>query len=131
VIAVADNSEWRRYRRRGVVTAVQRDRPWTWKTAAGDVMHSEGGDWAVTDDSGHERAVAAAVFDSSHQKIGPRQYRRTGVVLARKVATQEVVSTLEGDAIANQGDWILRGEQGERWPVSDEQFEKTYEGPID
>jgi hypothetical protein len=128
---VVDSSGWRRYRRRGVVTAIKRDHPWTWKTAAGEVMQGEGGDWAVTDDSGNERAVAAAVFDSTHQKIGPRRYRRTGTVLARKVTTQQLVSTLEGDAIANQGDWILQGEHGERWPVSDEKFQKTYEGPID
>jgi hypothetical protein len=36
-----------------------------------------------------------------------------------------------GDAVANEGDWILKGESGEKWVVPPDQFRLTYEGPLD
>jgi len=38
-----------------------------------------------------------------------------------------VVKTLEGDMIARPGDWIVTGVEGERYPVKNEIFKKTYE----
>lgn len=124
----------RRYRRRGEVTAKLRDTDWTWRTRAGEVMHGKAGDWAVVDDNGVERSVAAAVFESTHQQVSPdkpHRYRRMGTVRARRATRREVVTTLEGDAAAECGDWIVEGQGGERWPVSDEHFQKSYEGPVD
>lgn len=37
------------------------------------------------------------------------------------------VGTLEGDMIATAGDWIIRGVQGEFYPVKATIFEQTYE----
>jgi hypothetical protein len=94
-------------------------------------MHAQPGDWAVVDDRGDERSVAAEVFESTHQMIGPGRYRRSGTVLARRATRREVIQTLEGDVVANKGHWIIQGPQGEKWPVPDEQFRDSYEGPLD
>jgi hypothetical protein len=37
-----------------------------------------------------------------------------------------VVVTLEGSMRVNVGDWIVRGVEGEHYPVKDEIFRKTY-----
>lgn len=58
---------------------------------------------------------------------------------AQRVTTEEgavvrtgkiMVRTLEGPLLASPGDWIVRGIQGEEYPVKPEVFEKTYE-PVD
>ena len=41
--------------------------------------------------------------------------------------TVGIVKTLEGDMIARPGDWIVTGIEGERYPVKNEIFKKTYE----
>jgi hypothetical protein len=33
---------------------------------------------------------------------------------------------MEGKAIARPGDWVVEGFRGERWPVADDQFRRTY-----
>ena len=38
-----------------------------------------------------------------------------------------VIPTLEGDHIANQGDWIIKGVKGEFYPCKPDIFEMTYE----
>ena len=37
------------------------------------------------------------------------------------------ISTLEGNMIANAGDWIIKGINGEFYPCKPDIFEKTYE----
>lgn len=37
------------------------------------------------------------------------------------------IHTLEGVMLANFGDWIIKGVQGEFYPVRDEIFRQTYE----
>ena len=122
---------WCQYRRRGEVTARQHPRDWTWTAPNGEVMRARAGDWAVIDDNGDERSVAAGIFEATHRQIGAGRYRRSGTVLARQATQQEVIETLEGNAVANTGDWILQGQQGEQWPVPDKQFRDSYEGPVD
>lgn len=38
-----------------------------------------------------------------------------------------VIGTLEGDHLASQGDWIIRGVKGELYPCKSDIFEATYE----
>lgn len=47
-------------------------------------------------------------------------------VNARQVSKKTIVKTIEGTLIAQPGDWILTGVDGEEWPVKKEIFEKTY-----
>jgi hypothetical protein len=123
------DSVWQPYRRRGEVTAEKRHRSWTWTTSAGEVMHADAGDWAVTGDDGRQWSVAAAVFESTYENVGPARYRRAGMVLARRATQPEVIPTWEGDAVAQPGDWIVQGPRDEQWPVPDGQFRDGYEGP--
>lgn len=37
------------------------------------------------------------------------------------------IPTLEGEMTARQGDWIIRGVNGEFYPVKDDIFQQTYE----
>ena len=37
------------------------------------------------------------------------------------------ISTLEGEMVANPGDWIVRGIKSEHYPVKPDIFEATYE----
>lgn len=38
-----------------------------------------------------------------------------------------IIKTLEGDHYAKEGDWIIRGVNGEFYPCKPDIFEKTYE----
>ena len=38
-----------------------------------------------------------------------------------------VIETLEGDMIVNNGDWIITGVKGEKYPCKPDIFEATYE----
>lgn len=40
------------------------------------------------------------------------------------------IKTLEGDMIAEVGDWIIKGINGEFYPIKPDIFEKTYEKVI-
>lgn len=45
---------------------------------------------------------------------------------AWQVGEALVLRTMEGRAVAQPGDWVVEGSRGERWPVSDSQFRRTY-----
>ena len=42
-----------------------------------------------------------------------------------------IVFTLEGDMLASNGDWIIRGVKGEFYPCKPDIFEQTYEAVND
>ena len=118
---------WVRFRRRGEVTAVRRDEPWTWTTSDGTAMRGQAGDWEVTDDGGAARSVDAAIFDQTHEPIDGDRWRRVGEVRGRQARPGEVVHSLEGDQTARLGQWVLSGVAGEEWLVSTEHLEATYD----
>jgi len=37
------------------------------------------------------------------------------------------IQTLEGEMMANEGDWIIKGVKGEFYPCKDDVFQATYE----
>jgi hypothetical protein len=121
---------WERYCRTGIVTAEQRNEAWTWTSGSGNTMHAHAGDWAVADPAGNSWSVRADIFRETYQHIGENRWRRKGFVLARPARGGEIIDTLEGPATAADGDWIVRGENGEQWPVPAEQFRQRYQGPV-
>lgn len=121
---------WQRYRRIGSVIAERQHAAWTWTSGSGDELHGEPGDWAVRDDAGNTWSVRDDIFRATHEQVGEGRWRRTGFVKARPARSGETVATLEGPATAADGDWIVRGDAGEQWPVSDEQFRQRYSGPL-
>src|SRR6201996_5792751 len=99
-------------------------RPWTRRT--GDQLHGDPGDWRVVDDSGDVRTVRDQQFRASHAPIDGERWRRVGAYRAWQVSEPLVLRTMEGRAVARTGDWVVEGHGGERWPVTDEQFRRTY-----
>jgi hypothetical protein len=118
---------WRAYEREGsLVTAQRVSRAWHWRLRDGTRLRASPGDWRVTDEHGESRSVAPDEFARSYEPVGDERYRRTGRVLARRAMPGEVVRTLEGDVIAREGDWVVRGEGGEEWPVPAARFAAGY-----
>lgn len=50
-----------------------------------------------------------------------------GIRNSRDMAVSCIVPTLEGDHIATEGDYIIKGVKGEFYPCKPDIFEKTYE----
>ncbi|MFX3616274.1 MAG: hypothetical protein ACE3JK_01920 [Sporolactobacillus sp.] len=48
------------------------------------------------------------------------------VVDAYQTKVEKIIHTLEGDMKASPGDWIVKGINGEQYPVKPDIFEKTY-----
>ena len=114
------------FERIGTVQARRLGARRTWTRRSGDELSGDVGDWRVRDNSGDERTVRDMEFRASHQPLGGEEWRRTGTFIAWQVSETQVLRTMEGRAIAQPGDWVVEGYGGERWPVTDEQFRRTY-----
>lgn len=115
-----------RYERVGTVHAKKLRTRRTWTRRSGDELAGNPGDWRVFDEWGDERTVGDAEFLVSHERIGGGRWRRTGTYHAWRVSAAHVLRTMEGRAVTQTGDWVVEGHRGERWPVTDEQFRRTY-----
>jgi hypothetical protein len=115
------------FRRIGTVRArrLRSRRPWTRRT--GDELWGDTGDWRVFDDAGDERMVRDLEFRASHERLRGEFWRRTGTFRAWQIREELVLQTMEGRATALPGDWVVEGRGGERWPVSDAQFRRSYQ----
>jgi hypothetical protein len=121
-------NEWQTFRRTGTVLAEQRSEPWDWVTRSGETVKAAAGDWIVRENDGTEAwSVRDGIFRSRYVHIEGHRWRRHGVVTARPARDGEVVDTLEGQVTAADGDWVVRGEQGEQWPVPADEFARRYE----
>ena len=121
---------WQHFRRIGEVTAVQRDRGWTWTSESGSTMHADAGDWEVTDGHRPSWSVRDDIFRSTHEHIDGNRWRQTGFVRARSARDGEVVHTLEGRTLAPPQGWVVTGSQGEQWVVPADVFARHY-APVD
>jgi len=125
---VSDDVAWQQFRRIGTVRAEQRFQPWAWTTRSGETVNAQAGDWVVRESGdGDAWSVRDDLFRASYQHIDEDEWRRRGVVTARPARPGEVIETLEGPVTASAGDWVVRGEQGEEWPVPAEEFAHRYE----
>jgi hypothetical protein len=115
-----------RYERVGLVQARKLQSRRIWTRRSGDELTGNAGDWRVLDDWGDERTVRETEFLVSHEHVDGERWRRTGTYLAWQVRESQVLRTMEGKAVARAGDWVVEGHGGERWPVTDEQFRRTY-----
>jgi hypothetical protein len=119
------------FERVGVVQARQLQARRRWTRRSGDELAGDPGDWRVVDEANDERTVRDLDFRASHEPLGGDQWRRTGTYSAWQVSGKLVIRTMEGPAVAQAGDWIVEGHRGQRWPVTDEQFGRTYKVKID
>jgi hypothetical protein len=115
----------------GIVDASRLTAPLRWTLESGDEMRGNAGDWRVADSTGGIRTVTDPEFRSSHEPLGDGRWRRTGIFKAWQVAEAVIIRTKEGNATARPGDWIVEGSGGERWPVSDDQFQSSYRARAD
>jgi hypothetical protein len=116
---------WQPFTRVGTVTAEQRSTPWTWKSDSGHTMRAGAGDWAVQAD-GKIWSVRDDIFRATYEEAGDGQWRRKGRVQARPAHPGETINTLEGPTTAAEGDWVVRGADGEQWPVPGDEFAQRY-----
>jgi hypothetical protein len=116
-----------KFERVGVVRARKLQTRRRWTRRSGDELFGNAGDWRVLDDFEEERTVQDPEFRASHESLGGDLWRRTGTYSAWRATEKLVVRTKEGPAVAQPGDWVVEGYQGERWPVTDEQFRRTYQ----
>jgi hypothetical protein len=116
---------WQSFTRVGTVTAEQRSTPWKWKSDSGHTMRADAGDWAVQAD-GKIWSVRDDIFRATYAEAGDGQWRRKGRVQARLAYPGETVNTLEGITTAADGDWVVRGSDGEQWPVPGDEFARRY-----
>lgn len=123
----ASGEQWHTFHRAGTVIAEHRTEAWTWTTRSGATMRAGAGDWAVRDPvDDHWWSVRDDIFRSRYERIDGSRWRRIGTVRARRARDGEVVATLEGPVAASAGDWVVQGEQGERWPVPGDEFDRRY-----
>ena len=115
-----------RFERVGVVRAQRLNAPLNWTNHIGEVLSGQSGDWRVIDEADTLRTVSDSDFVSSYAPTGDGTWRRVGTYVAWQVSEATVVRTKEGKATALTGDWIVEAPRGERWPVNDEQFQRTY-----
>ncbi|MBV8291329.1 MAG: hypothetical protein JOY55_05845 [Mycobacterium sp.] len=116
---------WQPFTRVGTVTAEQRSTPWTWTSRSGHTMRADAGDWQVQAD-GQTWSVRDHIFRTSYEHVGGDQWRRRGDVFARRAQPGETIQTLEGPTTASDGDWVVRGADGEQWPVPAREFAERY-----
>ena len=114
------------FQRIGTVQARRLQAPRPWTRLSGDELYGDAGDWRVVDNSGDERTVRDLEFRDSHESLGGGRWRRTGAFRAWQVSENLVLRTMEGRAVARPGDWVVEGPRGQRWPVTDAQFRRTY-----
>jgi hypothetical protein len=88
-------------------------------------MRADAGDWAITED-GKLWSVRPDIFRETYEPAGDGRWRRKGRVQARPAQAGETVDTLEGPTVAADGDWVVRGQGGEQWPVPGDEFARRY-----
>ncbi|BCT74198.1 hypothetical protein SCMU_00400 [Sinomonas cyclohexanicum] len=113
------------FERVGVVRAVQLAEDWTWTTRRGSTLRASAGDWRILDGT-VSWSVKDELFPAAYEHVRGDNYKRVGLVRARQASSEETIRTLEGHATALPGDWVVTGALGEKWPVSDQDFQARY-----
>lgn len=119
---------WRWFKRSGIVHGERLQSAWRWKTSSGNVMQAEPGDWRLWDskDPEHRWSITPCELELTYRQVAPGVFERTGSVEARPAHPGEVVATLEGNATARDGDWVIRSGEA-TWVVSPTLFAERYQ----
>ena len=126
IVPVGGPADARSFERVGMVEAKRLSAPLRWAIRSGEQMRGDVGDWRVIDDLGEVRTVTDPEFQASHEPADDGQWRRVGTFRAWRASEPLVVRTKEGISTADRGDWVVEGQSGERWPVKEGQFQRTY-----
>jgi hypothetical protein len=126
IVPVGGPADASSFERVGMVAAKRLSAPLRWAIRSGEQMWGDVGDWRVIDDRGQVRTVTDPEFQASHEPAGDGQWRRVGTFRAWRASERLVIRTKEGRSTADRGDWVVEGQSGERWPVKEGQFQRTY-----
>ncbi len=72
--------------------------------------------------------IEAIEFDGSHESAHEIFKLSEGRI--SYIGNRLTIRTLEGEMLASEGDWIIKGVAGEVYPCKPDIFESTYE-PVD
>jgi hypothetical protein len=135
---------FRPYRKITVTFARQMNRRFRVQLASGDVLHGQPGDYGcISPDDGSKWIVARKVFEETYAparikpadqtdrharllRSGFRPYRKHQITWAKKLNRPMRIPTLEGDVMAQPGDYLCIGPKGEPWPQPSDRFEAHY-----
>ncbi len=97
-----------------------------WYNQNGSAQAADAGDW-LCNDGRAIWSVKASVFADTYAATGDGLYRKRFPVRAVCLDADCIVETLEGEAKARAGDWLVQNRSGECWPVQGWIFEERYE----
>ena len=81
----------------------------------------------VTIEAVHYPAVPTVYDNAALHRWVNDNGGRTNVIHRAAVGAYIVIVTLEGDMRVNPGDYVIRGVQGEFYPIKEPIFRETYE----
>jgi hypothetical protein len=116
-----------RYRSRGIVTATRLTAGRDWSTTRGSALRAEAGDWELSTPDGDRWTVGADLFARDYARLPDGRYAKQAIVEAVRLTARTSVPTREGASVAETGDWLVRGSDGELWTVPAETFTDRYE----
>jgi hypothetical protein len=122
---------WRSIRPRASDTAVRAElarSSGAIETPRGDLRYEAGKHYIVHYEPGDRAPVRRSVFEDTYQRREDGLYqKRIDIVLRYFTLPYDViVETLEGEEMAQSGDWIVEGVGGELWPMAPQIGEKKY-----
>lgn len=135
---------YRPYRKLTITYAKQMKKSFAVRLINGDKIYGQPGDYACVSQSGDDRwIVNHDVFEKTYApapvragqqeagsdliKHGFRPYSKHQITWAKKIDRPRIIHTIEGDVIAQAGDYLCVGANGEKWPQKPERFEAHYE----
>lgn len=123
---------WRRVRPRPSAEPVQAELArWsgTLDTPRGPLRYEADNHYIVTYGPDDRAPVRRKLFESTYRRRedGSFEKRTDHVTRYFTLSYPVIVETLEGDELAQPGDWIMQGAAGELWPISADDAQAKYE----
>lgn len=136
---------FRPYRKKTITFAKPMDKRFSVRMENGEVLRGQAGDFAcVSPDDGGKWIVARNIFKETYAPVklkpaqqtgiharllnsGFRPYGKHQITWAKKITKAMRVPTLEGDVMAQPGDYLCIGPKGEPWPQKAARFEAHYQ----
>lgn len=135
------------YRKTSTTFARRMDAAFVVRLTSGECIRGVAGDYAcISPGDGERWIVNGAIFERTYapqsvdssatsssatvgrlMSLGFVPYHKHQVTWARKIDKARVIGTLEGDVLAETGDYLCVGPTGEQWPQKAAHFDSYYE----
>lgn len=99
------------------------------RTGHGALRYRAGQHYIVQYGPGDRAPVKRDLFERTYRRRDDGLYEKRTDILFRyfTLSYPVMVETLEGDELAQPGDWIMEGVTGELWPISSPDAQDKYE----